>query len=201
MTQAALKPSCSFAEFVQLEKTSATKHQLMQGEVFDMAGGTPERAALILRVGSKLDPQLDGTPCRAFSSDLRVRAGELTTYPDVTVVCGRLDRDPDDTDTIRNPAVVIEVLSDSTEAFDRGRKFEQYRSVPSLREYVLVRQNEPHIEVYTRGDDAWTLREARKGQTIAVVSIGCVLEVDAVYSGVLEAREAALTPPVAATES
>jgi Uma2 family endonuclease len=144
MGQAAVASPQTFQQFVEFERTSSVKHQLMNGEVFAMAGGTAEHARLILRVGSMLDRQLTGDRYRAFSSDLRVRAGLLTTYPDVTVVCGRLERDPEDPDTIRNPKVIVEVLSDSTEAFDRGKKFKQYRSVASLEEYILVSQTEAH---------------------------------------------------------
>jgi Uma2 family endonuclease len=86
--------------------------------------------------------------------------------------------------------VIVEVLSDSTEAFDRGKKFEQYRSVASLEEYILVSQTEAHVEVYRRGEDAWTLREAGKGQRVAVAAISCEVDVDELYRGVFEERSA-----------
>jgi len=188
MTQPAARQPVTFAEYVELERTSEIKHQLVDGELFDMSGGTPEHAALILSVGSSLKNQLRGRPCRPFSSELRVRAGDLTTYPDCSVVCGPLERHPQDSSTILNPTLLVEVLSDSTEAFDRGRKFEQYRRIPSLREYVLVRQDEPHIEVYTREAQGWVLREAGRGEKIGLASIGCELDVDSVYEGVFETR-------------
>ncbi len=186
MTQPAARPAVSFADYIAMERVATVKHQLVHGEVFDMSGGSPQHAALGLSTGAELRAQLQGKPCRAFSSDLRIRAGELVTYPDASVVCGPLERDPEDPDTILNPTVVVEVLSDSTEAFDRGKKSETYRSIASLREYVLVDQHAPHIEVYTRTDTGWTLREVRAGERIALASIGCELDVNAVYEGVFE---------------
>ncbi|MBI5537176.1 MAG: Uma2 family endonuclease [Deltaproteobacteria bacterium] len=186
MTARAPTGPIAFAQYVAAERASEIKHQWVDGEVFDMSGGTPEHAALILSVGASLLQQLRGRPCRAFSSDLRIRAGDLVTYPDASVVCGPIERDPEDDSTVVNPTVVVEVLSDSTEAFDRGRKAEHYRKMPSLREYVLVDQHEPHIEVYRRSDQGWVLSEAGKGQKLRLESIECTLEVDAIFEGVLE---------------
>jgi Uma2 family endonuclease len=186
MTQAAKRTGVLFAEYVAMDRASPVKHQLVQGEVFDMSGGTPEHAALILNTGRDVGAQLRDKPCRAFSSDLRIRAGDVATYPDLSVVWRPLQRDPEDTDTILNPSVVIEVLSDSTEAFDRGRKFEAYRTIPSLVEYVLIDQHEPHVEVFTRTEQGWTLREARRGERLRLSSIDCEIEVDSIYEGVLE---------------
>jgi len=187
MTQPAIRQPVTFAEYIEAERTSELKHQLIDGEVYAMSGGTPEHASVIAAVLRELGVQLRGRPCRPFSSDLRVRAGDLTTYPDCTVVCGPIDRDPEDSSTVRNPTLLVEVLSESTESFDRGRKFEQYRRIPSLCEYVLVSQGDPHIEVYTREERGWVLREAGAGEKIALASIGCELVVNEVYEGVSEA--------------
>ncbi|MEI8256871.1 MAG: Uma2 family endonuclease [Deltaproteobacteria bacterium] len=176
----------AFPQYIAAERASETKHQLVDGEVFDMSGGTPEHAALIAGVIAALGTQLRGRPCRVFSSDLRIRAGELVTYPDASVVCGRLERDPEDDSTILNPSVIVEVLSDSTEAFDRGRKAEHYRKTPSLREYALVDQHEPHIEAYRRTEQGWVLSEAGKGQRLRLESIDCDLDVDAIFDAVTE---------------
>ena len=186
MNEAAAVLPLSFADYIALEERSTVKHQMMHGELFDMAGGTPTHARLGVSVSAQLFQQLQRKRCHAYSSDLRVRAGELTTYPDVTVVCGRLERDPDDPNTVVNPTLIVEVLSDSTEAFDRGEKFAQYRTVPTLREYVVVSQHRARIEVFTRSDNGWTLRDANAGQRIEVASIGCVIDVDEVYAGVFE---------------
>ena len=186
MNEAAAVLPLSFADYIALEERSTVKHQMMHGELFDMAGGTPTHARLSFGVCTALGPQLKNRRCHAYTSDLRVRAGELTTYPDVTVVCGRLECDPEDPNTVVNPTLIVEVLSDSTEAFDRGEKFAQYRTVPTLREYVLVSQHRARIEVFTHNENGWTLRDANAGQRIEVASIGCVIDVDEVYAGVFE---------------
>lgn len=174
----------SHAEYLELERASPTKHEYLNGEIFAMARGTPEHARLCMRVGIQLGMQFHGRPCEIYSSDLRVRVQEtgLATYPDLSVVCGKLERDLEDKDAVVNPIVLVEVLSDSSEAYDRGQKFAHYRRIPSLREYVLVSQHEPRIEVFHRNeDDSWTLREARAGQTARLEAIGCALVVNEIY--------------------
>jgi Uma2 family endonuclease len=176
----------SFAQYVAAELDSEIKHQFVDGEVFAMSGGTPEHAAIIQNIGRDLGALLRGRSCRPFSSELRIRAGEMVTYPDASVVCGRIERDPEDDSTVLNPTVIVEVLSDSTEAFDRGRKAEFYRKVSSLQEYVLVSQHEPHIESYRRSEQGWVLSEAGKGQKLRIESIEAELDVDSIYEGVFE---------------
>ena len=133
----------------------------------------------------ELHAALRGGPCRGYSSDVRVRIPEtgLATYPDLSIVCGPLETAPDDKDAITNPVVLVEVLSDSTEAYDRGAKWAHYRRISSLREYVLVSQAEPRIEVFRRMDTGrWELLEARPGETIELTSLGAHLDVAAVYA-------------------
>ena len=189
MTDPAPKLTFTFAEYLQRERAGDTKHELLHGEIFAMAGGTPEHARLAMRVGSALGAQLLGRPCEVFSSDLllRVLATGLATYPDLTVVCGKLERDPEDANTVVNPVVLIEVLSESTERYDRGEKFAHYRRIPSLKEYVLVSQHEPRIEVFQRNEDgtSWTLRVAEASESARLTSIGCELVVDGVYANPL----------------
>jgi Uma2 family endonuclease len=116
-----------------------------------------------------------------------VRHEFLNTYPDVTVACGQLETAPDDPDAVTNPIVLVEVLSESTEGYDRGAKAAHYRRIPSLREYVLVSQAEPRIEVHHRTESGrWELLEARPGETIELDSIGARLDVSAVYANPLE---------------
>ena len=111
-------------------------------------------------------------------------ATRMSTYPDVSVVCGRLERDPDSATAVTNPTVLVEVLSDSTEAYDRGEKFAHYRRIPSLREYVLVAQDPPLIEVFRKNEAGqWVLvAEAGPGQQAVLESIGCALGVDEAYA-------------------
>ncbi len=183
---AALKPYVSYADYVALEARSDAKHEWLDGVVYDMAGGTPRHAALTMAVGISVGVELGGKPCRVFSSDLKVRipATGLATYPDLTIVCGKLETSPDDPNAVTNPTLIVEVLSDATEAYDRGEKFGHYRRLDSLREYVLVSQRSKRIEVWRKNDRGkWELAEdAGAGERATLMSIGSTLDVDAVYA-------------------
>ncbi len=175
----------TFAAYLQLEQASSAKHEFLDGQVWAMAGGSPEHAGIAANVAIQLGAQLRDQPCRVFSSDLRIRVKEtgLGTYPDVTVVCGKLELDPDDPEhhTVVNPRVVVEVLSPSTEAYDRGEKLSHYKRVASLHEIVLVAHDERRLEVWRRDGDRWSL-EVVQGQGIAsLVSIGCDVALEAIY--------------------
>ena len=125
-------------------------------------------------------------PCRVYSSDLRVRAlaTGLATYPDVTVVCGEVERDPESPATVVNPRVVVEVLSEGTEAYDRGQKLDHYRRIPSLAAVVLVSHRTPAIEVWERtSEGAWRRREFGAGQAAEIEALPARLSVDEVYQG------------------
>ena len=126
--------------------------EYLAGDVWAMAGGTIEHGGLAFAVAREIGLALRDKACRALSSDVRVRIRrtDLTTYPDLSVVCGQLETAPDDVDAITNPILLVEVLSDSTEAYDRGAKWAHYRRIASLRDYVLASQAEPLIEVYRR---------------------------------------------------
>lgn len=173
----------SVAEYVAFEAKSETRHELLDGEVFAMAGGTPEHAALAISVASLLHQALRGKPCRVYSSDMRVRvqATRLTTYPDVTVVCGKLEVDAEDRLAAVNPVVIVEVLSESTASYDRGAKAAHYRRLPSLMEYVLVAQDEQRIELHRRVEGRWEIHEASVGEHLPLVSVGVELDVAEVY--------------------
>jgi len=184
MNQPAHPLTRTFAEYLAQEARSETKHELINGEIFAMAGGTVEHGRLAASVMGELRVALGGHPCSVLSSDVRVRvlATGLTTYPDASVVCGRLELDPEDKHTVTNPVVLVEVLSDSTEAYDRYDKLAHYRRIPSLRDYLLVSQHERRIEHYRRNDDgSWTLRDVQAGGEVSLASIGCALSVDAIY--------------------
>ena len=180
----------TYAEYLAAEAVAEVRHEFLNGEVWEMAGGTPEHSALAAAVIGELRSALRGKPCRVFTSDLRVRIPQtdLATYPDLSIVCGQLETAPDDKDAITNPIVLVEVLSDSTEAYDRGAKAAHYRRIASLREYVLVSQAEPRIEVQRRAEGGrWELLEARPGETIELSSLGVRLDVAAVYANPLDA--------------
>jgi Uma2 family endonuclease len=178
----------SYAEYLALESKAEERHEFLDGQLYAMAGGTPEHAALAAAFAGELRNALAGRPCRVFSSDLRVRipATGLTTYPDLSVVCGRLDIDGEDPNAVLNPVLLVEVLSESSEAYDRGAKAARYRRIPSLREYVLVSQREPLIEVYRRNEQGrFELFEGRAGDNIELASVGASVSVDAVYENPL----------------
>ncbi len=191
MADPALKPYVSYAEYLALEEKSLVRHAWLDGVIYDMEAlgltrGSIEHAGRIAAVSFDLANQLEGKRCQVFPSDLRLRvlATGLATYPDVSVVSTRPEVDPDDKNALTNPVVLVEVLSDSSEAYDRGEKFAHYRRIPSLREYVLVSQRRPLIEVWRRNDEGkWVLaEEASAGQVTELASIGCSLSVDDIYA-------------------
>ena len=139
----------TYAEYLAFEAASETKHEYVNGEVFEKAGSTITHGALTAAVGATLSNALRDRPCRVLSSDVRVRSKVpgISTYADVTVVCQKIEVDDDDPQGVLNPRLIVEVLSDSTEGYDRGAKATYYRRIASLREYVLVTQGEPLIEV------------------------------------------------------
>lgn len=175
----------SFLEYLAHEAQADHKSEWYDGAIVAMAGGTISHARLSATVTGLLHAQLRGKRCTPYSSDLmlRVLATGLATYPDVTVICGPPEVDPESAHVVTNPTVLVEVLSDSTEAYDRGEKFvAHYQKIPSLRQYVLVSQREARIEVFHRNDDgSWTLHVHRRGDTAALTSIGCSLAVDEVF--------------------
>jgi Uma2 family endonuclease len=178
----------TFREYLELEETSTVRHEFLEGEIYGMASGTPEHAALTMSAGATLVAATRGGPCRVHSSDLRVRvrATGLATYPDVTVVCGPYETDPESRTTITNPRVVVEVTSDSTEEHDRGEKLESYQQIPSLGAVVLVSHRERLIEVFEQGETgSWRRSEGRQGGRVALSVLGCELVVDEIYGTAL----------------
>lgn len=174
----------TYAQYLELERGSLEKHEYLRGQVWAMAGGTPSHAQIAANVTAALSAALKGRPCGAFSSDLRVRVVETdrSTYPDVTVVCGKRQLAPDDENAVVNPTLIVEVLSDSTEASDRGEKFAHLQRLPSLKEYVLVSQREQRVEVFRRGEGAtWTLLPFTSGR-VDLKSVDAFLELAEVYA-------------------
>ena len=150
----------SVQEYLRLERQAETKSEYLDGQMVAMTGGTLRHNGIIANVVSGLHRQFLNGPCRVFPNNLRVRipSANVYVYPDVTVVCGEPRIEDAYADTLLNPTVVIEVLSPSTEAYDRGKKRRWYQSLDSLSEYVLVSQNAPLIERYIRHDgDGWLL--------------------------------------------
>jgi Uma2 family endonuclease len=176
----------SYEEYVRLEGDSGIKHEYLDGSIFAMSGGTPEHAAVTANIVRLLGNALEGKPCRVFSPDLRVRAQAtgLATYADVTVICGEVQLDPDDQKqhTALNPRVIVEVLSPSTEDYDRGDKLGNYKTIPSLEEVLLVSHDRREVEVVRReADGSWSRHVAHDGQAAPVRSLDCQLPVAEIY--------------------
>lgn len=172
-------------EYLELERKAEFKSEYYAGEMFAMSGGTGDHALIIGNLVREIGTQLKGRPCRVSPTELRVRVSPtgLYTYPDVIVVCGPPEYADERRDTLLNPKVLIEVLSDSTRDYDRGRKFQHYRSLASLAEYVTVEQTEPHVEHYVRQpENRWLLTEfAELSQSIRLESIDCTLPLSEIY--------------------
>lgn len=181
------------AEYLDFERKADVKHEFFDGEMFAMAGGSPAHSLISLNVGAELRNRLKGKPCQAYNNDLRIKI-ELTgliTYPDLSVICGPLEFTPGTRDTVINPTLLVEVLSPSTEAYDRGKKFHNYQRIPSLREYLLVSQHEARIEQFVRGEAGqWTWRVADgMDATLLLPSLGITLELGEVFTRVEFAPE------------
>lgn len=150
-------------EYLAFERKAETKHEYFDGEMFAMAGAKRNHNVIAWNIGGELRQKFKGKDCEAYPADMRVFVPEtgLHTYPDLVIVCGEPIFQDDVFDTLLNPILLIEVLSESTESYDRGKKFQHYRSIESLQEYVLVAQDEARIEKYVRhGDGFWMLSEA-----------------------------------------
>lgn len=187
----ALAEQLSMAEYLQGERQTPEKHEYIQGQIYAMAGASREHNQLVFNLAGLLHAQLRSKPCSAFVADMRVRTrpNEAYFYPDLAVVCGTLQFEDEYSDTLLNPSVIIEVLSPSTEGYDRGAKFAHYRRLGSLQEYLLVAQDRLSIECYVRTPQGqWLLSEANDWEDeITLKSINCLLKVRDVYEKILDA--------------
>ena len=173
------------AEYLARERAADFKSEFYRGEMFAMAGASREHNLITMNLGTALNTQLRDTDCEVYPSDMRVKVSPtgLYTYPDVTVACDQPRFEDEQSDTLVNPLVIVEVLSESTEAYDRGAKFEQYRRIDSFREYLLVAQDRVHLEHFSRQDDGnWLLREYSELTTkVKLESISCEVSLVDVY--------------------
>lgn len=182
------KPIWTEESYLAFERASEVKHEYIHGEVYAMAGASVKHNLITQNVASALHSQLRGKPCSAMSSDMRVKtATRMYSYPDVVVLCGKpqLD-DTQHVDTLLNPTLIIEILSPSTEIFDRGKKFMHYQSMPSFREYLLIAQDEPRIDHFKRQPDGKWLLESMTTltDTVRLESIDCTHALADVYDKV-----------------
>ena len=182
------KPYLTPEQYLACERVAPYKSAYFRGEMFAMAGASPAHVLMVSNIVAALHGQLRRRPCAVYSTDLRVKitASGLYTYPDVVVVCGTLHFDDEHQDTLLNPALIVEVLSESTQDYDRGGKFTQYRTIPSFAEYVLVAQDECHIEHFVKqANGQWLLSETTQAtDTITLSSIECTLLLSDIYEKV-----------------
>ena len=181
------KTHYTLEEYLELERSTRAKHELFRGEIFDMGGASEAHNLIVLNVGADFRHKLRGKPCRVYPSDMRVKVSPtgLYTYPDVVVVCGQPQFEQPG-ETLLNPTLLVEVLSESSEAYDRGKKSEQYRTLSTLTSYLLIAQDRVLVEHYSRQPgDRWLLHAAnRLEDTVAIASLGCELPLSEVYFNV-----------------
>ncbi len=176
-------------EYMEVERQSESRNEYYRGHMYAMAGASPDHVFIVFNFGVEIGIALRGSACRAGASDLRVRVSPegLYTYPDIVVCCGEPLFADDRKDTLVNPSLIVEVLSPATESRDRGFKFVQYRKLESLREYVLVSQEEPRVEIFRpRAERSeWVLIEATGLDAVCrLESIGAEIPLREIYSGI-----------------
>ncbi len=174
-------------EYLALERQAEYKSEYINGEIYAMAGASKEHNWITLNLASEVRQQFKGKPCDVFSADMRVKvsATGMYTYPDVVAVCGGSTFDDNEIDTLTNPSVIVEVLSPSTEAHDRGDKFAHYRRLPSLQEYVLISQDKVRVEHYLRRGQEWIFTELSEMEdTLHLASVDCSVGLREIYDKV-----------------
>lgn len=184
MGEAAPRVKMSPEEYLAFERASDEKHEYVDGEIFAISGGTYEHSLLCSNVAYELRHALIDRPCDVLGSDMKIKVATTNRffYPDASVVCGDPIFGDEVRDSVLNPKLIVEVLSDSSERYDRGEKFAHDRRVESLQEYVLVSQKEPLVEHYSRqADGVWLYRALGRGERLVLPSVGCALAVDRIY--------------------
>jgi len=172
-------------EYLELERESDTRHEYFQGELFAMAGGSEAHALISHNVDVRLGVQILERSCRVYGSDMRVKveATGLHTYPDLSALCGPSEFASASRTTLLNPSLIVEVLSKSTQGYDKSEKFKQYRKIPSLRDYLMISQHGVYVEHYSKQPDGYWRLESYEAleDTFTLESIGCVLTLEVVY--------------------
>ncbi len=175
-------------EYLAFEREAEVKHEYYAGEIFAFAGASEQHNLIVANVIRELGIEVKGRPCKVYPSDMRVRISPtgLYTYPDVTAVCGEARFGDEHNDTLLNPTVIVEVLSPSTAGYDRGEKFEHYRKLESLQEYLVIAQDRHHVEHHARqSNNQWLLSETDSvDEVIELPSIACRLTVTDIYEKV-----------------
>jgi len=183
------KPILSLDDWLEGERAVLEgRSEYLDGEVFAMTGASMEHNAIVMNIGSELSIQLKGRPCQVYANDMKVliRSADAGTYPDLVAYCGEPELLDSRRDVLLNPSLIVEVLSNSTAAYDRGDKFALYRRIPSLREYLLVSQDRVRVELYRRGENGrWTLTDyTGLEDQVPLESLDCTLALAEVYDKV-----------------
>lgn len=177
-------------EYLAFERGAETKHEYLDGQIYAMAGASPQHNQICFNLAGELHPQLKGTSCYGLTSDQKIRTDpmDLFSYPDLIIVCGQPKFHDKHRDVILNPQVIIEVLSPTTEAFDRGEKFVRYQRLKSLSDYIMVAQDRPSVEHYVKqkGKRPWLFTvETEISAEIVIDSIKCKLKLADIYDRVI----------------
>lgn len=181
----AAKQQITAAEYLALERAAETKHEFIDGRIVAMAGASERHVLIVGNLGAALGSRVRERGCRTYPTDLRVQisASGRYVYPDLTVVCGTPELEDEQFDTLLNPTLIVEVLSPSTEAYDRGDKFTHYRTLPSLQEYVMVAQDKVQMERYVRQGDDWLLTVFRDPDgSVALLGGACEIPLAEIYA-------------------
>jgi Uma2 family endonuclease len=172
-------------EYLALERKSEVRSEYFDGEMFAMSGALREHNRVVVNIASELSNQFLDRPCEIYATDMRTKVSPtgLYTYPDIVVLCGEPEFEDEHLDTLINPQAIIEVLSESTESYDRGKKFAHYRTIDSLREYFLVTTTECRVERFSRQEDGnWLYTESTDpGGSIELDSAACRLFLSRIY--------------------
>jgi Uma2 family endonuclease len=187
MGLAAEQSAWTIEQFLAWESEQSERHEFVGGEVFAMTGARDEHNTIALNIASRLRDHLRGTPCRAYIVDMKLRVAQedAVFYPDVLVTCHPRDTGPDGALDKQHPKLIVEVLSDSTAAYDRGEKFRAYRTIEALEEYVLIDQTKPYAEVFRKDASGhWVLFPSEGDTPLALQSVGLTLTMSEVYEDV-----------------
>jgi len=175
-------------QYLEMERAAEEKHEYYKGEVFAMSGASIRHNDVVYNINGIAIPFLKGKDCKIYGSDLRIHIPENTlyTYPDFSIVCGKPETTDSYTDNVINPSVIIEVLSKSTKDYDRGTKFHLYRSIKTLREYILIDSTAVGVEIYSRqADNSWMLKEFKElADSFTIASINLTIHLADIYQDV-----------------
>lgn len=176
-------------EYLEFDANAEGRYEYYDGEVFEMSGGSPEHALLGARIGRLLGNQIDAKGCLVYSSDVKIKVPIMPPYRygNISALCGQpIYEQIDNQKLLVNPALIVEVLSPSTEKYDREKKFKAYKSIESLREYLLIWQNEKFVTLYTKDNEKfWFQSHYETGETFTLESLDCELKVDEIYQEII----------------